>query len=170
LAVGAIDLNNRDPRRREMPRQTSAVGPGAFDPNPLDRTERTKPRRQVVIAPRRGRKRPHTQQAADRVDRSRDMHIEMRVHTPDYRARNFYDGHLPSLLSQTVKGWHARPGKETVTINLLLQEDRSPSGTGRAQFRTRAINATRAPRNVTDPSTTVVDTNELAPTHTHWAI
>jgi hypothetical protein len=102
------------------------------------------PRRQRVIARRRGRERPHTQQAADRIDRSRDMHIQMRVHTPDYRTRNFYDGHLPSLLSQTVKGWHARPGKETVTINLFVQEDRSPSGTGRAQFQTQALFNARA--------------------------
>ena len=38
---------------------------------------------------------------------------------------------IPSLFN-VVKGWHARPGKETVSITLLLQRDRSPSGTGRA--------------------------------------
>jgi hypothetical protein len=38
---------------------------------------------------------------------------------------------IPSLLN-VVKGWHARPGKETVTIGLRQQADRSPSGTGRA--------------------------------------
>jgi len=27
------------------------------------------------------------------------MHIEMRIDTTDHGARNFYDGHLPSLLS-----------------------------------------------------------------------
>jgi len=57
-----------------------------------------------------------------------------------------------------------------VTINLLLQEDRSPSGTGRAQFQTHATLATRAGRNVTAANAAVVDPNELAPTHTHWAI
>ena len=38
---------------------------------------------------------------------------------------------IPSLF-KLVKGWHARPGKETVTIGLRQQADRSPSGTGRA--------------------------------------
>ena len=44
---------------------------------------------------------------------------------------------IPSLVEQ-VKGWHARPGKETVTSRLLAQPARSPSGTGRASFRSRA--------------------------------
>jgi len=56
-----------------------------------------------------------------------------------------------------------------VTINLLLQEDRSPSGTGRAQFQTHATLATRATTNVTKVNAAVVDLNGLAPTHTHWA-
>jgi len=56
-----------------------------------------------------------------------------------------------------------------VTINLLLQEDRSPSGTGRAQFQTHATLATRAATNVTKANAAVVDLNGLAPTHTHWA-
>src|SRR5206468_9589942 len=68
----------------------------------------------------------------------------------------------PSLLSQTVKGWHARPGKETVTINLFVQEDRSPSGTGRAQFETHAL--TRKPnRNVPGTTNTTVDPKPLHP-------
>jgi hypothetical protein len=38
-----------------------------------------------------------------------------------------------------------------VTINLLLQEDRSPSGTGRAQFQTHT----------SEPDTTVTGTNNV---------
>ena len=52
-----------------------------------------------MIASRRRRERPHPQHAAVDVDRSRDMHIEMRIDTTDHRSANFYDGHLPSLLS-----------------------------------------------------------------------
>src|SRR6267142_4739065 len=63
----------------------------------------------------------------------------------------------PSLLSQTVKGWHARPGKETVTINLFMQEDRSPSGTGRAQFQTHANDQRASDRNVQGTTNTMVD-------------
>ena len=40
---------------------------------------------------------------------------------------------IPSLF-KVVKGWHARPGKETVTIGLRQQADQSPSGTGRAHI------------------------------------
>jgi hypothetical protein len=57
-----------------------------------------------------------------------------------------------------------------VTINLFVQEDRSPSGTGRAQFQTHA-NEQRTPNgNVQATTNTTVDPNQLAPTHPHWAI
>src|SRR3954451_7413441 len=63
----------------------------------------------------------------------------------------------PSLLSQTVKGWHARPGKETVTSTLLEQRTRSPSGTGRAQFRTHANDQRSSDPNVPVTTNTTVD-------------
>jgi len=59
--------------------------------------------------------------------------------------------------SQTVKGWHARPGKETVTINLFLQEDRSPSRTERAQFQTCANDQRASDRNLQAATNTTVD-------------
>jgi len=37
------------------------------------------------------------EQAAHRVDRCSDVDIEVGIHTPNDRARDFYDGHLPSL-------------------------------------------------------------------------
>src|SRR4051812_30077334 len=62
---------------------------------------------------------------------------------------------IPSL--STVKGWHARPGKETVTSTLLEQRTRSPSRTGRAQFRTHA-NDQRGPEpNLPVTTDTTVD-------------
>jgi hypothetical protein len=56
-----------------------------------------------------------------------------------------------------------------VTINLFLQEDRSPSGTGRAQFQTRVNDQRETDWNVQATTNTMVDPNELAPTHPHWA-
>ena len=104
-----------------MSSQTGAVGAGAFHPDPVNHSKRAQPRQQRVMARRCCRERPHGQQPTNRVDRSSDMHIEMRVDTTNNRARNFYDGHTPSLLSLNwVKGWHARPGKETVTNTLRL--------------------------------------------------
>jgi hypothetical protein len=44
-----------------------------------------------------------------------------------------------------------------VTINLFAQEDRSPSGTGRAQFQTRANDQRASDRNVQATTNTTVD-------------
>jgi hypothetical protein len=62
------------------------------------------------------------------------MGVQMRIDSPRYRARALYDGHCHPFLSQWFKGWHARPGKETVSSPLLAQLARSPSRTGRASF------------------------------------
>jgi hypothetical protein len=62
------------------------------------------------------------------------MGIQMRIDSPRYRARALYDGHRHPILSQWFKGWHARPGKETVSSPLLAQPARSPSRTGHASF------------------------------------
>ena len=45
------------------------------------------------------------------------MNIEMGVDTTRDRTC-LYDGHRHPFSVQVVKGWHARPGKETVTIGL----------------------------------------------------
>ena len=57
-----------------------------------------------------------------------------------------------------------------MTINLFLQEDQSPSGTGRAQFQTHANEQRASNRNVQATTNTTVDPNQAAPTHPHWAI
>jgi hypothetical protein len=44
-----------------------------------------------------------------------------------------------------------------VTINLFVQEDRSPSGTGRAQFQTHANNQRASDWNVQAPTYATVD-------------
>ena len=85
------------------------------------------------------------------------MHVQMRIDSTRNRARALYDGHRHPFCLKRFKGWHARPGKETVTINLLLQEDRSPSGTGRAQFQTHANDQRASDRNVQATTNTVVD-------------
>jgi hypothetical protein len=57
-----------------------------------------------------------------------------------------------------------------VTINLFEQEDRSPSGTGRAQFQTHANEQRTSNGNVQAATNTMVDPHELPPTHPHWQI
>jgi hypothetical protein len=100
-------------------------------------TEGHEPRVQrLVAAPVRG-ERSHLEHTAVAVHHRGDVFIQMGVDAPGDRARAFYDGHaIPFLCS--VVGWHARPGKETVTNLLRQQRVRSPSGTGRAPFVNRA--------------------------------
>ena len=62
------------------------------------------------------------------------MAVQVRIDAPRYQARALYDGHCHPFLSKRFKGWHARPGKETVSSPLLAQLARSPSRTGRASF------------------------------------
>ena len=83
---------------------------------------------------RRRRERLDAEHAAVGIERGGDMDIEVGVDPTGDRAR-LYDGHRHPFSVQVVKGWHARPGKETVTIGLRQQTDRSPSGTGRAHVR-----------------------------------
>jgi len=52
-----------------------------------------------------------------------------------------------------------------VTINLFVQEDRSPSGTGRAQFQTHANEQRASDRNVQATTNNTVDPRT---THPHW--
>ena len=80
---------------------------------------------------RRRRERLDAEHPAIGVDRGGDMSVEVGVNPASDQTR-LYDGHRHPFSVQVVKGWHARPGKETVTIGLRQQADRSPSGTGRA--------------------------------------
>ena len=131
LTVGAIHLDHRHPRCPQRPGQPGAIGAGAFHPDPAQRAERTQPGVQLG-EPGSGRgERLDAEHAAVGVQRGGDMNIQMGVHPAGDRAR-LYDGHRHPFSVQVVKGWHARPGKETVTIGLRQQTDRSPSGTGRA--------------------------------------
>jgi hypothetical protein len=101
-----------------MARQPGTVGAGPFDTDPVDQPERTEPQRQRVISRGCRRERLHTQQPADRIQRGRNMNIKVRVDTTDDGTRHFYDGHAIPFLFEVV-GWHARPGKETVSSALL---------------------------------------------------
>jgi hypothetical protein len=137
LTVRAINLDHHDTLTTEMTGQPGAVRAGAFDPHPRHHTELGEPRRQLAISGWGRRERLDTQHAAVHIDRGRDMYIQMRIDTTRDQARALYDGHRhPFCSSKRFKGWHARPGKETVTSTLRQQRAPSPSGTGRAQFRT----------------------------------
>ena len=132
LTIGAINLDHLHPGAAQEAGQARPVGAGALDTDPGQRPERTQPGVQVG-EPGGGRgERFDAQHATVGVQRGGDMNIEVGVHPTSDRARLYDDGHRHPFLVQLIKGWHARPGKETVTIGLRQQADRSPSGTGRA--------------------------------------
>ena len=106
-------------------------------PTRSNEPKRTQPGVQLGEPGRRRRERLDAEHAAVGVERGGDMDIEVGVDPTGDRAR-LYDGHGHPFSVQVVKGWHARPGKETVTIGLRQQTDRSPSGTGRARIRPRS--------------------------------
>ena len=82
---------------------------------------------------RRGRReRLDTEHPAVAVNHSGNVNVKVGVYPASDLTRLYDDGHRHPFLFKLVKGWHARPGKETVTIGLRQQADRSPSGTGRA--------------------------------------
>jgi type 1 glutamine amidotransferase len=91
------------------------------------------------------------------------MRIEVRVHTARDRAR-LYHGHRHPFSSQTVKGWHARPGTETVSSKLRQQQAQSPSGTGRAAFPHRSTSTQQ--HRCREPSQTDTGTTNLTTSHT----
>ena len=65
------------------------------------------------------RERRDTQHAAVPIHRGRNMHIRVRINTARHRARGLYDGHRHPFSAQRIKGWHARPAKETVSSTLV---------------------------------------------------
>src|SRR5262245_45762997 len=101
-----------------MAGESGAVGAGSFDTDTFDRPEGLEPAHQSVVTRRCRRERRDAEQPADRVDRRGYVHIKVGVDAAGDRARRIYDGHAIPFLIEVV-GWHARPGKETVTRRLL---------------------------------------------------
>jgi hypothetical protein len=123
--VGSIDFDHHEPAAPQVASQTSAVGTSAVGTSALatDAFHLTKPDQPVAQLgePGGGRRerldRQHT--TVDIHDRS-DMNMQVGVDTTGDRTRRFYDGHGHPFSLHVVKGWHARPGKETVSSTLRL--------------------------------------------------
>ena len=117
LPIGSIHLDHHHPTAAQMASQTGPIGASALDTDPTQRTEADQPGVQVGEPGARRRERLHTEHTTVAVERGGDMDIEVGVDPTGDRAR-LYDGHGHPFSVQVVKGWHARPGKETVTIGL----------------------------------------------------
>ena len=130
-----------------MASNSGAIGTGALDTDPADRSKFAQPARPRALARASRRERGDTEDTAVRVQRRHHMGIQMRVDSARDQARRLYDGHAIPFLFEVV-GWHARPAKETVSSKLFPQPARPPSGTGRATFRVPAAPADTHPTNL----------------------
>ena len=158
LAVGTIDLDHLDPAAAEMPSETGTVGTGAFHANSSDRPEPRDPVVQLGEPDRRRRERLDTQHAAVRVDRRRDVHIQMRIHSARHRARALYDGHRhPFSLKRSRGGTHVREGDrdEHAAVNSELDHPpergvpssaHAPVDTHPTNLGAKQVRRTREPR------------------------
>jgi hypothetical protein len=117
LPVGPVDLDHRHVHRPQEAGQACPVGAGALDTDPAQRAERTEPFVQLDEPGRCRRERLDTEHAAVGVNHGGDMNVEVGVYPASDLAR-LYDGHRHPFSVEACKGWHARPGKETVTIGL----------------------------------------------------
>ena len=107
LTVGAIDLDHHQPARLQVARQARPVGAGSFHTDPSDRTERAEPVMQRDEPGVAVRERRDFEQSAVRVERGRDMVVEVGVDSTRDRARRIYDGHChPFSLNRLRGGTH----------------------------------------------------------------
>ena len=117
-----------------MATQPDAIGARALHSDPVNGPEAGQPARQRRVPGPSSRERLDAQDTAIGVQCRSSMGVQVRIDAPRHRVRALYDGHCHPFLSQRFKGWHARPGNETVASLLLAQLARSPSRTGRASF------------------------------------
>ena len=117
LTARAVNLDHRHADTAQEAGQAGPVGAGALDTDSLQRAEPDQPGVQVGEPGGRRRERLDAEHTAVAVERGGDMDIEVGVDPTGDRAC-LYDGHGHPFSVQVVKGWHARPGKETVTIGL----------------------------------------------------
>ena len=94
-----------------MTSQARPIGAGALDPDPIDDTERTQPRRQREMPGRCRRERLDAEHTAVGVDDSGDVNVQMCIDTA-VTGRVELTMVMSSL--SYVEGWQPRPGKETV--------------------------------------------------------
>ena len=101
LAVGAVDLDDPDAGRGDVPGQSGAVAAGPFDPDQADRPEPAQPAEQAGVAGRGGREFPGAEQAPDGIQRGGNVHVGVSVHAAGNGAcfsASLYDGHSHPFL------------------------------------------------------------------------
>jgi hypothetical protein len=96
LPVRSVHFDHSDIRRVQVAGQSSAIAAGALDPDQDDLPERGHPLQQLAIAGQRGRERRRPEHCTELVDRSGDMHVEVRIDTAGDPCHRFHVSLHPS--------------------------------------------------------------------------
>ena len=100
LAALAVHLDDLYALVSQEPRQAGPVGAGPLHPNLRYLAETLQPQQHCLVAGRVRCESLCAEQAANRIERSGDVYIQMGVHAAGDGAYSFYDGHgHPFLLS-----------------------------------------------------------------------
>jgi hypothetical protein len=92
LTVRAVDLDDPDAGRGQVPGQPSSVAAGALDADQGEVPEPAQPAEQAGVPGRGSRELPHAQQPAEGLERGGHVHAGVGVHAAGDGARVFYDG------------------------------------------------------------------------------
>ncbi len=163
LPVRAIDLDHLDTLAAQQPRQPRAIGASALNSNTRQLAEARQPLEQLSVARRSRFERLDTEHPADRIQRRRDMCIEVRVTPPVIGRVSTMVIAIPSLLKRSRGGTHV-PGRRPCRARCANSELGHPlergvprPRTGRqAPDRTRCCEPSQTdtgPLNVTAPDT-----------------
>ena len=80
LAIRAVDLDDPDAGRGQVPGQPGAVAAGALDADQGEVPEPAQPAEQIGVPGRGGRELPHPQKAAERIQCGGHVHVGVGVH------------------------------------------------------------------------------------------
>jgi hypothetical protein len=91
--------------------QPGAVRAGAFDTDAVDQAVRGQPVEQRPIAATISGEELHAQHTAVVIQRGRDMHVAMGIHSTRNQARGLYDGHRHPFCFNGSRGGTHVPGR-----------------------------------------------------------
>jgi hypothetical protein len=114
LTVWSIDLDHSDAFAAQVSAEPGAIGAGAFDTDAVDRPETLQPGNELGVAGASGRGRFDAEHTAVRVDRGRNMELEVGVDPAGDLGVILYDGHGHHLRQVNRVGTHL-PGRWNTT-------------------------------------------------------
>jgi hypothetical protein len=121
LAALAVDLDDLYALASQEPRQAGPVGARPLHPNLCHLTESLQPRKHCPVAGRVRSESLRSEQAANRIERSGDVHVKVSVHAAGNGACSFYDCHGHPFLPMWSRGGTAVPDRSDGRLSLLEQ-------------------------------------------------